>query len=391
MDFLRELLGDSEGDFKSADPVPSMETYLTYADAFGTDMEEAEVDRLIAKFGGKGLHIPTMEEEVQAAKDYLMTTELRIPMTEACSFEDEESGDPCRGWLADKHMPQMEVVDSILKLQKYKNPSIGVCLMDIVDLALGARDQRKKIQHYLINLETKALGEPQVEEDSIDTSSAVVSENTPPKKRRKIAPQSQQAASTSDSKTSVDDPTGNEDKVNQPATRTSLQDEPIGWLYDFLKSEPMKDQSVIDPTVIQHLDDFDKSILEVVKHKEPNATTGLKKHQREGITMMIRMESNGNRGGLLADDMGLGKTLQILGLIVVTLTLHRHSQEKPRKPTSIVAPSELVANWKKECTAWLGPDDGKIRWCTQSASTGRKKCGEFENQDIVITTYNQLP
>ena len=52
-------------------------------------------------------------------------------------------------------------------------------------------------------------------------------------------------------------------------------------------------------------------------------------------------------GACLADDMGLGKTIQMIALL-----LHEHEAHKPdevgRKPSLLVVPASLIANWKSE-------------------------------------------
>ena len=53
-------------------------------------------------------------------------------------------------------------------------------------------------------------------------------------------------------------------------------------------------------------------------------------------------------GACLADDMGLGKTVQVIGLL-----LHRKSSRKDdgptqAKPSLLVVPASLLANWKAE-------------------------------------------
>ena len=50
-------------------------------------------------------------------------------------------------------------------------------------------------------------------------------------------------------------------------------------------------------------------------------------------------------GACLADDMGLGKTIQVLALLLV---LRRRSPGGPRRPSLLVAPASLLANWAAE-------------------------------------------
>ena len=49
-------------------------------------------------------------------------------------------------------------------------------------------------------------------------------------------------------------------------------------------------------------------------------------------------------GACLADDMGLGKTIQVLSLLLVL----KNEAEKQRKPSLLVAPASLLANWAAE-------------------------------------------
>ena len=48
-------------------------------------------------------------------------------------------------------------------------------------------------------------------------------------------------------------------------------------------------------------------------------------------------------GACLADDMGLGKTIQVLALLL----LKRESEANPR-PSLLIAPASLLANWTSE-------------------------------------------
>jgi len=49
-------------------------------------------------------------------------------------------------------------------------------------------------------------------------------------------------------------------------------------------------------------------------------------------------------GACLADDMGLGKTIQVLSLLLVL----KNGAEEKRKPSLLVAPASLLANWADE-------------------------------------------
>ena len=49
-------------------------------------------------------------------------------------------------------------------------------------------------------------------------------------------------------------------------------------------------------------------------------------------------------GACLADDMGLGKTIQVLSLLLVL----RREQDGKRRPSLLVAPASLLANWAAE-------------------------------------------
>ncbi len=72
--------------------------------------------------------------------------------------------------------------------------------------------------------------------------------------------------------------------------------------------------------------------------------------------MLRKLEEVG--GCVLADMMGLDKTVQLLGMIIV-VNNDREDEDGSvwslrGKPTLIVVPKSLVAQWKRECTLFLG-------------------------------------
>lgn len=76
-----------------------------------------------------------------------------------------------------------------------------------------------------------------------------------------------------------------------------------------------------------------------------------KPHQVEGFNWLVACWRAGMPGALLADDMGLGKTFQALAFLAWV----RAEQPSP-KPALIVAPTGLLANWKREIEQHLAPD-----------------------------------
>ena len=96
-------------------------------------------------------------------------------------------------------------------------------------------------------------------------------------------------------------------------------------------------------------------------------------------------------GACLADDMGLGKTIQILSLLLA----FKASPGEPGKPSLLVLPASLLANWKSEIerfapslvTHFIHPaelanaDIATIAECPQDA---------LAHSDLVVTTYGML-
>jgi len=75
-----------------------------------------------------------------------------------------------------------------------------------------------------------------------------------------------------------------------------------------------------------------------VIHPGPELKATLRPYQQAGVRWLHLLVRLG-LGACLADDMGLGKTLQVLALL---LTLER------KRPSLLVAPASLLANWQQE-------------------------------------------
>lgn len=99
----------------------------------------------------------------------------------------------------------------------------------------------------------------------------------------------------------------------------------------------------------------------------------LRPYQVEGINFLERLKSNGF-GALLADDMGLGKTLQAITFLC---------QTQRKTCAFVVVPKSLLENWKNEIAKFAS-----ILNVLVYHGTGRKENPDFEEYDIVLSTYS---
>ncbi|MEJ5376628.1 MAG: DEAD/DEAH box helicase [bacterium] len=113
----------------------------------------------------------------------------------------------------------------------------------------------------------------------------------------------------------------------------------------------------------------------------------LRPYQKAGLQWLHLLSQMG-LGACLADDMGLGKTIQVISLILV---LKAHSKAEG-KPSLLVAPASLLANWEAEIKRfaptlkWLiahpsGRSPDELRALTQE---------QLKGFDLVITSYGYL-
>jgi non-specific serine/threonine protein kinase len=93
-------------------------------------------------------------------------------------------------------------------------------------------------------------------------------------------------------------------------------------------------------------------------------------------------------GACLADDMGLGKTIQVLSLLLVL----KQEAGDERKPSLLVAPASLLANWASEI-ARFAPSLKAVVAHPSAASTEKLSApgdGQLADADLVITSYGFL-
>jgi len=120
----------------------------------------------------------------------------------------------------------------------------------------------------------------------------------------------------------------------------------------------------------------------------PPASTGktfkaqLRPYQEKGVNWLYFLHSI-QFGACLADDMGLGKTIQILAF------LHILKYKKQKKPSLLVIPASLIANWGNEIDRFA--PELKYFVAHPEAQRERKVVAKNEKSlnklDLVITTY----
>jgi superfamily II DNA or RNA helicase len=91
-------------------------------------------------------------------------------------------------------------------------------------------------------------------------------------------------------------------------------------------------------------------------------------------------------GACLADDMGLGKTIQVLSLLLVL------KKQSSGKPSLLVAPASLLANWASELERFT--PSLKVMIAHTSAASGEElknmSAKDLADVDVVITSYGSL-
>jgi superfamily II DNA or RNA helicase len=105
----------------------------------------------------------------------------------------------------------------------------------------------------------------------------------------------------------------------------------------------------------------------------------LRPYQVSGFNWLNYLNSVG-WGGILADDMGLGKTVQALSM------LSHYKKEEGNLKALVVCPTTLIYNWENEIRKFTP----SLNWCIHHGSLRTRKPEDFENYNIIITTYGTL-
>jgi len=110
----------------------------------------------------------------------------------------------------------------------------------------------------------------------------------------------------------------------------------------------------------------------------------LRHYQTAGLNWLLLLSRLG-LGACLADDMGLGKTIQVLALLLLVKQEHK----KPGKPSILVLPASLLANWKAEMERFAPSLNARfIHPSMQDCTIAQPP--DLHTLDLMVTTYGML-
>jgi hypothetical protein len=114
----------------------------------------------------------------------------------------------------------------------------------------------------------------------------------------------------------------------------------------------------------------------------------LRPYQEVGVRWLHMLARLG-LGACLADDMGLGKTIQVLSLLLVA---RREQGGDERRPSLLVAPASLLANWAAEIERFAPGLKALVAHPSEMPADALKALGPdgLGDVDLVITSYGTL-
>ena len=113
----------------------------------------------------------------------------------------------------------------------------------------------------------------------------------------------------------------------------------------------------------------------------------LRPYQQVGVRWLHLLSKLG-LGACLADDMGLGKTIQVLALLLVRKT----EKTDPQRPSLLVAPASLLANWAAEIERFAPSLNALVAHPSTMPADELKTlpAERLASFDLVITSYGSL-
>jgi non-specific serine/threonine protein kinase len=119
----------------------------------------------------------------------------------------------------------------------------------------------------------------------------------------------------------------------------------------------------------------------------PDLKGTLRPYQTAGVQWLHLLSGLG-LGACLADDMGLGKTIQMLSLLLVQARIHHE-----KRPSLLVAPASLLANWAAEIERFAPRLNAAIIHPSAMTADEMKQVvtpDRLRDIDLAITSYASL-
>ncbi|MBO0736808.1 MAG: DEAD/DEAH box helicase [Alphaproteobacteria bacterium] len=112
----------------------------------------------------------------------------------------------------------------------------------------------------------------------------------------------------------------------------------------------------------------------------------LRPYQLAGVAW-LRLLTGLGLGACLADDMGLGKTIQVLALL-----LAQTKKQPDRRPSLLVAPASLLANWATEIERFSPSLNARILHpsAMRAEQVKQSTADDLATADLIITSYSSL-
>jgi non-specific serine/threonine protein kinase len=115
----------------------------------------------------------------------------------------------------------------------------------------------------------------------------------------------------------------------------------------------------------------------------------LRHYQQSGLSWLHFLTQLG-LGACLADDMGLGKTVQVIALLLTLKGEQPSDKPDKPKPSLLVVPASLIANWKAEIDRFAPSLRYLIAHPSEMGGKDELPDAEIQSCDLVITTYGML-
>ena len=117
----------------------------------------------------------------------------------------------------------------------------------------------------------------------------------------------------------------------------------------------------------------------------------LRPYQHAGVQWLHLLTRLG-LGACLADDMGLGKTIQVLSLLLVLKSEAERKPQPRQKPSLLVAPASLLANWAAEIARFAPSLKAIVVHPSAMPADAMKVDGaaSLAGVDLAITSYGFL-